>query len=380
MQDSVDYWAPRRCLLEPLPEHDAAARLLSEAADAILADDLELARDLVRQADMRALFEHADLVMNGKDPRIQRRRPVQPLGPVPRTSSRMPGAEGTKALFARDGWRCRFCECRVIPPTVRSVMRAALPGAIPWAEAEGYHGAFYALSASVDHIVPHSAGGTNDLENLVTVCWSCQFGRGAWSLEEVGLFDPRARPPRVDDWDGLMRLLTRPARRAVSAAVQTVVPETTPDARDVPPPMPKPSRLSESEWFASLDAIQPKPSSRLTSFVGGCTDLGVSWKLNDVLLVRMAVGDEILNVVGVQKDGSCQIPWSIGRAKAAFKGFAETLAAGIPGAIFYETPKMWVVSKPDKKRINLLELLEALPALRRGLEGLRVELLVGSKA
>ena len=135
MQGSEEYWAPRTCLLAPLPEHEAAARLLSEAADAILADDLDLARDLVRQADMRALFEHADLVMNGRDPHIQRRRPVEPLGSVTRVSSRMPSAEGTAALFARDGWRCRFCDCRVIPPRARNAMRAALPAAIPWAEA-----------------------------------------------------------------------------------------------------------------------------------------------------------------------------------------------------------------------------------------------------
>jgi hypothetical protein len=373
MQGLEDYWAPRTCLLAPLPEHAAAARLLSEAADAILTDDLELAHNLVRQADMPALFAHTDLVMNGRDPSIQRRRPVAPPSAVTKVSSRMPSGEATAALFARDGWRCRFCECRVVPPKARRAMRAALPDAITWSEAEGFHCAFYALSASVDHIVPHSAGGTNDLDNLVTACWSCQFGRGAWSLEEVGLFDPRARAPRVDDWDGLTRLMMRSSRRPLAAALQTVVLEGAPDARDAPPPAPRPSRVLESEWFASLDEIQPTPSSRLTSFVSECIDLGVSWKLKDVLLVRMAIGDEILNVIGVQKNGLCEIPWSIGEAKDAFKSFAETLAAGIPGAIVYETSKAWAVSKTDKKRIHLLELLEALPVLRQGLERLRLK-------
>lgn len=378
MFETDDYWAPRTCLLAPLPEHEAAAGLLLDAADAILIDDLDLARDLVRQADMPVLYEHATLVMSGSDPRVQRRRPVAPPAEtVIKVPSRMPSGGATKALFARDGWHCRFCDCRVVPPNARSAMRAALPGAIPWSEAEGFHGAFYALSASVDHVVPYSAGGTNEEENVVTACWSCQFGRGAWSLGEVGLSDPRTRAPVKNDWDGLVRLLTRPLRTAVAvaAAAQPPMAETAPEIRDVPPPVPRRSRPGDADWFAALDAIQPTPSSRLTGFVDGCADIGVSWSLNKVLLVRMTLGREALDVVGVQRDGLCEIPWSIGGDKDAFKGFVETLAAAIPGAIVYETPRMWVVSKPGKKRINVLELLDASPALRRALEGLRSELL-----
>jgi hypothetical protein len=193
MAGTEDFLAPRTCLLSPLPGHDAAAQMLSEAADAMLARDRDLARDLLRRADLPVLFEHASLVMSGRDPNVQRRRPVAaPTEKVEKIASRMPSGAETKALFARDGWRCRFCECRVVPPKVRTAMRAALPGAIPWSETEGFHGAFFAMSASVDHIVPHSAGGFNDVENLVTACWSCQFGRGAWTLEEVGLLSAHA--------------------------------------------------------------------------------------------------------------------------------------------------------------------------------------------
>lgn len=369
MSDAVDYWALRTCLLAPLPEHAEAARLLSDATRAIVSDDLELARDLVRRADMPLLFDRTNLVMNGGDPCIQRRRPVaQRSGPVTKASSRMPSSAAAMALFARDGWHCRFCDCRVVPPKMRAAMRIALPGAIPWSETEGYHGGFYALSASVDHVVPHSAGGGNDQENLVTACWSCQFGRGAWSLEEVGLSDPRDRSPVRDEWDGLMGLLDRTAPAGV-ARMSTA--ETAPEGQDGPPRLPAPSRMTNTEWFAALDAIQPRPSARLTSFVDGCADLGVTWRLNKVLLVRMEIGGKMLDVVGVRPDGLCEIPWSIGDAKYAFEDFAKTLAASIPDAIVYETPKAWVVSKSGKKRIDILELLDAAPALRQALEALR---------
>lgn len=256
-------------------------------------------------------------------------------------------------------------------------MRATLPGAIPWSETEGFHGAFFAMSASMDHVVPHSAGGTNEEENLVTACWSCQFGRGAWSLGEVGLLDPRTRPPVKDGWDGLGRLLTRAAPSAVVAP--TAPPPTVPsipEVRDVPPPSPKRSALFDAEWFASLNTIQPTPSSRLIEFVDGCSDLDVSWSLNKVLIVRMTVGGTTLELLGIQRDGLVEIPWSIGGEKDAFRGFAETLAAAIPGAIVYETPKLWVVSKAGKRRVNVLELLEAAAALRLALESLRADLLV----
>jgi hypothetical protein len=371
VSDTVDYWALRTCLSAPLPEHAEAARLLSEAANAVLSSDLEVARDLVRKADIPLLFDRTNLVMNGGDPSIQRRRPVaMPPGPVIKVSSRMPSSVETAALFARDGWHCRFCDCRIVPPKVRRAMQIALPGAIPWCETEGYHGGFYAMSASVDHVVPHSAGGGNDQENLVTACWSCQFGRGAWSLEEVGLSDPRARPPIKNEWDGLTGLL---GNAALARVAQTSTPQTV-ETRDGPPPAP--SRMTNTEWFASLDAIQPKPSTRLTSFVGGCADLGVTWRLNKVLLVRMVVGGKMLDVVGVLPNGLCEIPWSIGDTKDAFKDFAEVVAASIPGSIFYETPKTWTVSKASKRRINILELLDAAPGLRQALEALHSNLTV----
>ena len=371
MSDAVDYWALRTCLLAPLPEHAEAARLLSKASKAILSDDLELARNLVRRADMPLLFDRSNLVMSGRDLCIQRRRPIAPSSaPVTKVSSRMPSSAATMALFARDGWRCRFCDCRVIPPKVRAAMRVALPGAIPWSAVEGFHGAFYALSASVDHIVPHSAGGSNDQENLVTACWSCQFGRGAWSLEEVGLSDPRARPPIRDEWDGLTGLVGRATHadmKRVSAA------ETALETRDRSSPAA--SRTTDTEWFASLDAIQPRSSVRLKGFVDSCADLGVTWRLNKVLLVRMEVCGRTLDVVGIQPNGLCEIPWSVDDAKHAFRDFAEKLAASIPGAIFYETPKTWTVSKSGKKRVSVLELLDAAPAMRQGLEVLHSSLI-----
>lgn len=38
--------------------------------------------------------------------------------------------------------------------------------------------------ASIDHVVPVAAGGTDDLPNLVLACRPCNYGKGSRSLQE----------------------------------------------------------------------------------------------------------------------------------------------------------------------------------------------------
>ena len=59
-----------------------------------------------------------------------------------------------------------------------------------------------------DHVLPHSRGGDNSLENVIVTCAPCSFGRMERTLEEVGLIDPRLVPMDKTRWDGLERLLT----------------------------------------------------------------------------------------------------------------------------------------------------------------------------
>jgi len=126
-----------------------------------------------------------------------------------RASLRMPGQALEQAIFRRDGWRCRFCGCRVISRKARLALARLYPEEARWGKTfhEQKHCALGSLVASLDHILPHSRGGTNEEENLVTACTPCQFGRNQWTLAEVGFTDPRGREPIVDEWDGLLRIL-----------------------------------------------------------------------------------------------------------------------------------------------------------------------------
>ncbi|MEL0166487.1 MAG: HNH endonuclease [Pseudomonadaceae bacterium] len=60
--------------------------------------------------------------------------------------------------------------------------------------------------AQYDHVVPHSHGGANDLDNLVVTCAACNFGKMEYTLDELGLIDPRTIPPIQSSWDGLERV------------------------------------------------------------------------------------------------------------------------------------------------------------------------------
>src|SRR5690242_18273793 len=90
---------------------------------------------------------------------------------------------------------------------------------MPWGRTNvSRHLAFQCMWMQFDHLVPHSRGGDNSLENVVVTCAPCNFGRMQWTLEEVGLTDPRHRLAQKTGWDGLERMIHRIPAHPISAA------------------------------------------------------------------------------------------------------------------------------------------------------------------
>lgn len=208
---SDDFWAQRDCFLDPIPEIDEAIALLDRAADAILSKQFDLAASYVRNADIPQLCQFAQEITGPTNLGVHRFREI-PGAPQPTTArmkKRMPSKSVERSVFARDGWRCRYCGCRIIVSGAIKRICLEVPKAAAWGKwgnAGHEHCGFRVVCASLDHILPHSRGGDNKESNLVTACYPCQFGRNQWTLEEVGFRDPRAKPPQVDGWDGLTRL------------------------------------------------------------------------------------------------------------------------------------------------------------------------------
>jgi len=65
------------------------------------------------------------------------------------------------------------------------------------------HPAITARSATLEHVVPWTAGGTNDPDNLACACWICNQTKGDLFLHQLGW----ELLPASDDtgWDGLTR-------------------------------------------------------------------------------------------------------------------------------------------------------------------------------
>ena len=128
-----------------------------------------------------------------------------------------PSASIVSETFKRDGYRCRYCGLRVIPKKVLQAFQQVVgKDSFPMPKPDGgRHGAALVFIASPEHVGPRCAGGSHNVENLITACWSCQFGKWYFTLEHLGLDDPRLRPPMPsDDWDGLVRLLPALRRSA----------------------------------------------------------------------------------------------------------------------------------------------------------------------
>ena len=128
-----------------------------------------------------------------------------------RVAARMPNAQERCQLHARDGFHCRFCGIPVIRAEVRERIQRAYPQALRWGKRNvERHAAFFALWAQYDHLLPHAHGGGNELSNIVVTCAACNYGRGGFTLAEVGLAHPLERPPVRSAWDGLERFGRRP--------------------------------------------------------------------------------------------------------------------------------------------------------------------------
>src|SRR5262245_41838207 len=115
----------------------------------------------------------------------------------------MPSGQEKRTLINRDGLHCRFCNMPVIDAAMREAIRSLYPNALRWGRRDSErHSAFQCMWLQYDHIVPHSRGGDNSLDNMLITCAACNFGKEEWTLEELGLIDPRTRPPYTSLWDG----------------------------------------------------------------------------------------------------------------------------------------------------------------------------------
>ncbi len=184
-------------------EHFVTAYRFAEAQDL----DASLAElEKTRSEELRRWFvEHGQ--MSGWHHRVKALnlpKPITYKGPL-ETERSIRAFETT--VYERDGYTCRYCSIKVID--TKALLRfEKLVGPQNFkVKGKGNqirHGVALVFRATADHVIPISFGGRTNLENLVTSCWSCNYGKYNALLEQMGLGDPRDRPVEpLTDWNGL---------------------------------------------------------------------------------------------------------------------------------------------------------------------------------
>lgn len=107
-------------------------------------------------------------------------------------------------VYGRDGYRCRYCSMPVISREAIKAFALYIngPAFTFGGTIASRHGAALLATAQLDHVVPYNSGGSIEESNLVTACWTCQFGKDGYTLDQLRIEDPRLRPPINNEWDG----------------------------------------------------------------------------------------------------------------------------------------------------------------------------------
>jgi 5-methylcytosine-specific restriction endonuclease McrA len=114
-----------------------------------------------------------------------------------------------KLVFERDFYKCRYCGLRLIAKGVLTAFEKAVGISEFCTQGTNadQHGVIHAFKIVADHVVPYGSGGQTNPDNLVSSCPACNYGKYNYTLEQLGIDDPRDRPPVHCDWDGLTSLI-----------------------------------------------------------------------------------------------------------------------------------------------------------------------------
>lgn len=217
--ESDGFLQPRHCMREPIPEIFYAAFLLDRAVGAHLAGDTASAAVLFREADMPEVRAWTESLWGSKsaNPDQWKYHRFRAVADMPahlpesqRIPVRMPTTVEEHRIIEHYGRNCVFCGIPVIHKKIREAAKTAYPQSVSWGSTNpSQHAAFQCMWMQFDHVLPHSRGGDNSLENVVITCAPCNYGRWHWTLDEVGLLDPRKRSLYKTSWDGLERFIQR---------------------------------------------------------------------------------------------------------------------------------------------------------------------------
>ena len=111
-----------------------------------------------------------------------------------------------KEVFLRDGYKCRYCGNRLISQKLMTVFIKKLNSSSFKKGPTNLdrHGIVHITWPVADHVVPWNLGGRTNMDNLVSSCATCNYGKDGNTIEQLGMENPFDRAPIINKWDGLI--------------------------------------------------------------------------------------------------------------------------------------------------------------------------------
>lgn len=113
-------------------------------------------------------------------------------------------------VFYRDGFIDRYSGQRLIFPGLLRLLSKQLPDEVPfhpnW-KMDVTHPAYWELMPTIDHLVPVSRGGNDDISNWITTSSLRNSAKANWTIEELGW--PMYPAGSLTEWDGLTHLFVQ---------------------------------------------------------------------------------------------------------------------------------------------------------------------------
>jgi len=120
-----------------------------------------------------------------------------------------PPTKYQEEVFKRDGYHCRYCGNKLISQKVMKefIKKLNYSGFQKGSTNLTTHGIIHSTWPVADHMHPWNMGGMTNLNNLVSSCASCNYGKDAYTVEQLGIENPFDREPINSQWDGLISKL-----------------------------------------------------------------------------------------------------------------------------------------------------------------------------
>lgn len=175
-------------------------------------NDKKRSASLIRSIDDRQLKRwFIDVAQHAGKWRVSHYRHTGSVRRVTKASRKAPARQQILKMFTDDNFHCRYCKSPVIGDRklfAKLAKHVEVPELLTTGTNEQRHGLYLLFRASHDHVVPLNAGGRDDIENLVTACWPCQFGKYNYTLQELNM-NPEVDAPigNRDEWLSSLRSL-----------------------------------------------------------------------------------------------------------------------------------------------------------------------------